>query len=301
MSKKTVTVPIHLGYQRIYILPTKRGVGFIMLITLLMLISIIYNNNLVYLLSFLLAGLFFVTILHTVKALEGLIISKGHSPNVFAGELTKGVLIISNPSNTKRYSVQLGLDKKTALHSVDIPAKQTKQVSLGQKTVKRGWLTETDSVIFCDYPLGLFRAWHKLKLDIKTLVYPRPSQQEQPFTESNANLSTQGIAQKGQDDFYGLQEYQAGDNIKHIHWRSLAKGQGVFTKQFSGVQNSELWLDYEQTKGAELEERLSQMCRWVLDADAENLTYGFKLVGLTIKPDMGTAHSKKCLEALALF
>ncbi len=301
MSKQADTNSIYLSYRRIYILPTKRGFGFLLLIALLMLIAFIYNNNLVYLLSFLLASLFFITILHTVKSLAGLTVSKGHSPNVFVGELAEGRLTIHNPSNTQRYSVQLGLDKHAAMQLVDIPAKQKRQVSLPQPATKRGWFTLTNPVIYCDYPFGLFRAWHRLHLDINALIYPRPSLQECPLPENASSLDAQGNAQKGQDDFYGLQAYQAGDSIRHIHWRALAKGQGLYTRQYSGAQSAEIWLDYEHTMGAEQEERLSQMCRWILEADTAGIAYGFKLAGLSIEPSVGTQHSKQCLEALALF
>ena len=73
-----------------------------------------------------------------------------------------------------------------------------------------------------------------------------------------------------------------------------------FTRQYSGGQSSEVWLDYEQTTGAGQEECLSQMCRWGLDTDKAGVGYGFRLAGLIIEANRGDAHSKQCLEALAL-
>lgn len=52
--------------------------------------------------------------------------------------------------------------------------------------------------------------------------------------------------------------------------------------------------------GADQEERLSQMCRWVLNAENAGLAYGFRLAGLIIEPNRGDKHSRQCLEALAL-
>lgn len=299
MNSTPSSEPIRLSYRRIYILPTRRGLGFVMLITLLLLIALIYNNNLVYLLSFLLASLFFITILHTVKSLEGLVIRKGYSSNIFAGELAENSLIIENPGHAARYSVQLELDKEN-LQVVDIKAQQNTPVSLAQRVKKRGWFISSKPTISSCYPFGLFRAWNSLNIELRTLVYPQPVMQDCPLPESNNSNSAQGNAQKGQDDFYGLQSYQEGDNIRHIHWRTFAKGQGLFTRQFTGAQSSEIWLDYEQTTGAGQEERLSQMCRWVLDADKAGIEYGFRLAELIIEPNRGESHSKQCLEALAL-
>ena len=299
MDTTSLSGPIRLSYRRIYILPTKRGLGFVLLMTLLLLIAFVYNNNLVYLLCFLLASLFFITILHTVKSLEGLVVRKGYSHNIFAGEFAESILIIENPGNTTRYSVQLGINKE-AMHTVDIKAQQNTHVSLAQRTHKRGWFIASKPVISSCYPFGLFRAWNSLNLELKTLVYPQAIMQDCPLPENNSSDGTQGNAQKGQDDFYGLQSYQAGDSIRHIHWRAYAKGQGLFIRQYSGAQSSEIWLDYEQTMGSDQEERLSQMCRWVLDADKAGVAYGFRLAGLVIEPNRGDDHSRQCLEALAL-
>jgi len=47
-----------LDQRRIFILPSKRGLGFALLILVLMLIAFVYNNNLAYMLAFLLASIF---------------------------------------------------------------------------------------------------------------------------------------------------------------------------------------------------------------------------------------------------
>jgi len=301
MSSTSVAKSIALNYRNIYILPTRRGLGFVMLIALLLLIAFIYNNNLVYLLSFLLISLFFITILHTVKSLQGLVISKGYNTPVYAGEFAASKITINNPTSVARYSVQVGLDKRLPLLAVDMPAQQKVPLSLAYKADKRGWLVMANPVISSCYPFGLFRAWQRLNLDSKALIYPQPSMQDCPLPENNQGQDQQGNAQKGQDDFYGLQSYQTGDSIRHIHWRAFAKGQGLYTRQYSGAQSSEIWLDYEQAMAASQEERLSIMCRWVLNADEAGIVYGFKLAGLVLEPNYGAAHSKKCLEALALF
>ena len=301
MSSTSVAKSIALNYRNIYILPTRRGLGFVMLIALLLLIAFIYNNNLVYLLSFLLVSLFFITILHTVKSLQGLVISKGYNTPVYAGEFAASKIAINNPTSVARYSVQVGLDKHLPLLAVDMPAQQKVPLSLAYKADKRGWLVMANPVISSCYPFGLFRAWQRLNLDSKVLIYPQPSMQDCPLPENNQGQDQQGNAQKGQDDFYGLQSYQTGDSIRHIHWRAFAKGQGLYTRQYSGAQSSEIWLDYEQAMAASQEERLSIMCRWVLNADEAGIAYGFKLAGLILEPNYGAAHSKKCLEALALF
>jgi len=288
---------IRLHYRNIYILPSKSGLGFVCLIALLIMIAAIYNNNLVYLLSFLLASVFFITILHTVKSLVGLEIKLADSPDIFLGEPTQTRLWLNNPTPEARFSVYVN----QAL--IDIAAQEKTAVRLQYKPSKRGWYQSPFPVIASYYPLGLFKAWITLKVEINTLVYPQPSKESTPFPKTMHSTEQQGATpQLGNDDFYGLQAYQAGDSIRHIHWRSLAKGQGLYVKQFSSeTLAEEIYLDYELTTAADMEQRLSQLCRWVMEAHAANIPYGFTLGALTLKPTVGDEHYKQCLTALALF
>ncbi len=290
--------PYVLNHQRIFILPTQRGLGFVVLLVLLFLIAFVYNNNLAYLLTFLLASVFFITILHTVNALVGLSLQKGRTKAVFAGEAAGFRLHINNPNDRPRQKLQITLE---ATEDLKLPAHSKATVTLYSTTQKRGWYQAGKVTIASTYPLGLFRAWSPIRFDLKVLVYPKPALQESPFPETASVASQQGVSKKGADDFYGLQTYQAGDSIKHIHWKAFAKGQGVFSKQYSGGSSAELWLDYDQTHGYSTEERLSQLCRWVLDAEQVGVRYGLVLPGLRLPPDGGALHSQACLEALALF
>jgi uncharacterized protein (DUF58 family) len=133
------------------------------------------------------------------------------------------------------------------------------------------------------------------------LVYPKPANQEIPFPETGSAQNQQGRFKKGGDEFYGLQSYQAGDPIRHLHWKAYAKGLGLFSKQYGGETSVEIWLDYGHAPGQSLEERLSYLCRWVVDAERAGMAYGFILPGLRLEPGNGATHYRKCLEALALF
>ncbi|MGZ8199771.1 MAG: DUF58 domain-containing protein, partial [Methylosarcina sp.] len=135
----------------------------------------------------------------------------------------------------------------------------------------------------------------------KALVYPKPSKLHMPFPETASAHAQEGSGRKGDDDFYGFREYHAGDSRKRIHWKAFAKGQGLFSKHYAGESPVQVWLNYEDAPGQNVEERLSQLCRWVIDADEAGIAYGFSLPGLRLASDCGERHRQKCLEALALF
>jgi len=298
-GEKAVDAPVVLNHRRIFILPTQRGLGFVLLITVLLLIAFVYNNNLAYLLGFLLASIFFVTILHSYKALAGLVVQTCRTKAVFAGEAAGFEIRIDNPADVERRQLQLTLQDA---QSLAMAPHSTAHVTLYSITQTRGWHRAGTVTLSSTYPLGLFRAWSPIRFELKALVYPKPAPLETAFPKTSSAQTQQGFSRKGADDFYGLQEYQSGDSIKHIHWKAFAKGLGVFSKQYGGEQSlEEVWLDYEHAPGHNIEQRLSQLCRWVVDAEQAGIRYGFALPGLKLPPDNGLAHYRKCLEALALF
>ena len=77
---------IELGQGNIFILPTREGAYVMILVFLMVLGGINYQNSLIFVLAFLLASLFMVGILHTFRNLSGLIIEAGSARPAFAGE-----------------------------------------------------------------------------------------------------------------------------------------------------------------------------------------------------------------------
>lgn len=291
--------PLTLTQQRIFILPTARGFGFVVLLILLVLIAFVYNNNLAYLLAFLLASVFFITILHTYRTLSGLTVQEGAVIPVFAGEVVGFTVIVDNPTAIERVCLQATMRETTETFAL-APQSKT-QLTLYEVTQRRGWHSASTITVSSTYPLGLFRAWSPLRFNAKVLVYPKPASQSIAFPDATANNEQSGATLKNGDEFYGLRSYQAGDPIKHLHWKTYAKGLGLFSKQYGGEQSTEIWLDYHSAPGASVEERLSILCRWVLDAEQAHVSYGLILPNLRLIPAQGDLHYRQCLEALALF
>ncbi|NOS75834.1 MAG: DUF58 domain-containing protein [Methyloglobulus sp.] len=297
-ERRSDGLPLTLNQRRIFILPTQRGLGFGLLILLLALIAFVYNNNLAYMLAFLLGSIFFITILHTYKSLAGLTVQEGQATAVFAGEAAGFGVHIDNPTSVERQHLRIRI--KSGEHFT-LKAYSKAHIILYDLTQKRGWYPAGTVTVSSTYPLGLFRAWSPIRFNAKALVYPKPANQEIPFPETGSTKNQKGQFKKGGDEFYGLQSYQAGDPIKHLHWKAYAKGLGLFSKQYGGESSAEIWLDYGHSPGQSLEERLSYLCRWVVDAEQAGLSYGFIIPGFRLEPSNGPAHYRKCLEALALF
>ena len=290
--------PITLNQRRIFILPSQYGLLFVVLLVLILLIAFVYNNNLAYMLGFLLASLFFVTILHCFKALNGLVIGTGYCQPVFADTSAAFVFQIQNPTEQVRFAIDVSLNEHI---TIDLNPGQSQMLTFYISAKRRGWLDSGTLTLSSRYPLGLFRAWSPLRLDSKVLIYPKPATNLLPFPETEIGFEQSVQQRKDGDEFWGLKAYTPGDSLGGIHWKSLAKGRGLLTKKYVRGGGLQLWLDYASTPGHGTEERLSHLCRWLIEAELAGLIYGLILPGLRIEPDTGKLHHQKCLEALALF
>lgn len=290
-----------LGQRRVYILPTRHGLLFSLVLLALLLASINYNNGLGFLLTFLLTSMAIVAILDTHRNLLRLRISPGTCAPVFVGDNAQFPLYLYNDTRTPRYGLQLECNKQLVARS-DIGPWQSTCLPLGVAATQRGWLACPPLVIATQYPLALMRAWSpRLQFEQRCLVYPAPAS-EAALTQAleSTPASTPGM-QTGGDDYSGLRAFRAGDSAQRISWKTLARGQGLHTKEFFDGGQQTLFFDWHALAPLETEMRLSLLCRAVLQAESTGLSYGLRLPHRTLQPGSGEPHRHRCLEALALF
>jgi len=106
---------------------------------------------------------------------------------------------------------------------------------------------------------------------------------------------------RGSEEFSHLQEYQAGDALKLVAWKQLARERGMLVKTYGDYVSQQLWLDWEQFPALGTEARLSTLCYWALQLDKKSEYFGLRIPGVVIEPGSGAAHLQKILTALALF
>lgn len=292
--------PITLDRQRIFILPTRHCLVFAVVLLLMLLGSINYTLSLGFVLTFLLGGMALVAILHTYRNLDQLTVSAGKTMPVFAGQQASFSLCLTSSGATERFAIGVMLEKQQP-QFVNVPAGETVTATLTLPAPQRGILRPGRFTLFTRFPLGLFRAWSKLDLDLACIVYPQPDSAKLPQLAGIQGRGSKAIAAEGSDDFRGMRPYHTGDSLRHVAWKAMAQGRGMLTKQFSGQALPELWLDWDDLAGMDTEARLSRLCRWVLDAQNAGLSYGLRIPGSSIAPGNGEAHQRNCLERLALF
>ncbi len=293
-------IPVTLGLRNIYILPTGYGLLYLMVLGAMLIGSINYNNNLGFLLTFLLGSLGLTAMMYTYSMLYGLHLASATATPVFAGEPVE-VEITADGTDRRRTDIRWYFNVADRVRADFRPGEPTR-VLVRALTAHRGRFDPGWLRIGSEYPLGLFRAWARINTGLCGLVYPRPVSAPMPGANT---LSAQGegdIARTaGVDDFQGLSAYQPGDSPRRIHWQAYSRGRGLHTKTFAGQASVGLMLDIKDIQGNDTEGKLSILCFHVLQANHQRRSFGIKLTGQTIPACNGRVHRDRCLRALALY
>jgi len=290
---------VTLTQRRIYILPTRQGFALAFVLVLMLLGDINYNLSLGYVLTFLLAMIAVMSMLHAFRNMAQLQVRAGHVEPVFAKESARFVFHFHNNSKLDRYRINLH-DMQGHNTVFDVAALGHCEAILNVPTIRRGWLSTGRVALYTRFPLGLFHAWSYLHFDTRCLVYPKPLSIA-PLPPGNLPDGAGKRSTTGDEDFAGLRNYVAGDALPRIAWKVLAREQGLQVKQFSTPLGEELLLDFSAATDISLEEKLARMARWVLDAEAEGLRYGLRLPDGELPANLGIAHRDECLRRIALY
>lgn len=292
-----------IGRRELYILPTRVGWYFLLILLALFAIAVKFDNQPAFMMLFLLVAVGMVAMVYTHNNVIGLKLASQPSRSIFVGETATFPVSVKNPSNAQRSAVWLicgGFHQLVNLKPDDLQAFEVKLPS-----VQRGYLNCAPISLSSQFPIGVFFCWSKRFVsEQRCLVYPQPLNLL-PLPSDGQNRGKQQTINSirvGAEDFAGMKNYQAGDRLRDIHWPSLAKTNKLVSIQFENPSSSSInlsWFNIPANFG--LEDKLSQLCFWVVEAEQQGLRYQLEMPNDTIEYDNGLAHYHKCLRVLALW
>ncbi len=289
-----------LDRRRIYILPTRFGYLYLAVCLLMLLAAMHYGNSLIFLLVFLLLGLFANSMWQTHGQLLGLHIRNHDAQPVHAGETLSLQLEVAASDRQPHPALHLAACDQPQV-MLDLPSGASRRVRVPVRTRRRGWLQIPRLRIASRFPLGLFEAWSWFRFERKWLVYPAIVRRPLPAPVADHGLGQRGSgSERGDEDFDRLREYQPGDPASRIAWKRQGHDDSLLSKQFGQPPRRSLWLDWREVPASDPELRLSILAGWVEEAERRGLRYGLRLPQREIAPDQGPRHRHLCLEALAL-
>lgn len=292
---------IELNHRRIFIMPTRVGGTYALVLFLMLLVAINYQSSLAYALTFLLMSVGLLAILHTYRNLSGLVLSAGAARSVFVGEPVQLRLRLESAGQAHQ-AIALGWSTEQ-LQQADVSAKGLTEVEMTLPALRRGWLRAPRLRVESVFPLSILRAWSWLDLEQTVLIYPRPLAGTMPLLKgAQPHSEDEGQATPGQgvDDYQGLRAYQPGDSRRRLHWKAYSRGQGLYIKDFADLSGHDLCLDFMALAG-DIEERLSRLSYWVLELSHRQQPFALRLPDFLSRVDSGDAHREACLRALALY
>jgi len=292
---------VTLVHRRVYIVPTQLGLLFALTLIILLVGSINYALSLGFALTFLLAGMGLAGMVHTARNLARMAVSVGRAEPVFAGEAAQFRLYLDARSAFDRPAILARHLQSRSQMVVDVPAAALAEVVLAVPAPARGWLPLGRVMLETRFPLSVFRSWSYVEPEARCLVYPRPERSMLPAPAAESSRGALRSPTPGNDDYSGLRAYQLSDSPRHVAWKAVARNEDMLTKQFTGEAAAELWLDWARLPQFHVEQRLSRLAGWVLEAERSGAQYGLRLPGVEIAPGRGELQRAACLQALALY
>lgn len=298
-----VDLPVNLDHQRIFIVPTVFGFLFALLLMALLVGSLNYTNNLGFFLTFLLAGMGFVSIFHAHANLRGLHITRVEVDELFASApWSLHVHCRSRFGHARNICISLAGEPRST-RGVDLPAGTSRAVQVMGRGKPRGLYPLPPLIIHTTYPLGLVRAWSTVAVQKTCAVFPQPAGSVclvSPATSGDATRDEHRGHEPGSDDFQGLRPYVPGDPLQRIAWKSSFRGAGLVTKEFVTGARRHVGICWDQVSGSD-EQRLSLLCAMVLAAHKRRVPYWLELPGYVSPVDQGAVHRRECLMRLAAY
>jgi uncharacterized protein (DUF58 family) len=294
------SLPLTLARRRLYILPTRTGVGFAMLLLLMLVAGLNYANSIALFLTFLLTGFTLVTMHQCHRNLLGAQLVAATAQPAFAQREGTLSLAFEDPAAVARFQIAAGVGD-AAVTRVDLPARGFGRIELPVPAPKRGLVQIDRLLLLTTHPFGLFRSWTWVHAPIEMLVYPRPNGTLPTPADCGNKSGVRSLTHSGSDEWLGLRPFRDGDSPRQVDWKAYARDAPLLVKEYSAAGAELRMFDFATLGNLGVEAQLEQLTRWVVDAESNGERYGLKLPNQLIKADRGPEHRHQCLAALAMF
>lgn len=292
-----------IGRRQLYILPTRVGWYYALILIALFGIAVKYDNQPAFMMLFILVAVGLIAMVYTHNNVIGLSMSSHPSKSVFLGSPAVFPISLKSNSRKPRHAIWLIAGGFHQLTALDSEAQQIIELQL--PTVQRGYFPCEPVNLSSLYPIGVFFCWTKRFTSTeRCLVYPQPLDLV-PFPEDGLNQGKEQASANirvGAEDYAGMKNYQDGDRLRDIHWPSLAKTNKLISIQYENHSNSSVNLSWFSLPAKlNIEDKLSQLCFWVVEANKSGQLYQLEMPNHTIEFDKGLTHYHECLRVLALW
>lgn len=229
---------------------TREGLGFIMILFGIGLGAINTGNNLLYLILAMCCSFIAVSGVLSEMSLKKLRVQADGPDFLYAQE--PGSIRLKLTNNKKwapTYSIRIKVAPSQQPYTLApepyyffVASGETNEKSVMLTASKRGHLKIGACRLATRFPFGFFYKTKTVPLNLETVIFPAIHQIKLPNL-SEAGLEGDGILQQRGDELYAIREYQPGDSLSSVHWKSSAKTERLRVKEFNSQNSYTIFLN----------------------------------------------------------
>lgn len=285
--------------RHIRTVPTRLGVGLLVMVALLWLVGLNYQANLAYIAAFWLLGFIIVAVLQNRAQLLGLRLEVKMPSEIFAG--TPAEITLDAAGNTRRRRLWLAQDDGDGWQPWHVPGGSASAV-LPLQAQMRGYLRLPLLRVAAAAPFGICTTECRWQWQSDKVVFPAPEAHDPPAGfHADECGGVQTASARSSDDLSHLQAHQSGASLQHIAWKTYAKTGEMLDKKFEAAEagGGSHIISYRDYPSAGREQLAALLCHRVLETERRGIRYELELPGRTVAPQK--SQREICLTALALW
>ena len=278
---------ITLHHKNLWIVPTSSGVWLLFFWFILLLASVNYQNNLGFIMVFVIAVVGVLSILMSFFNLKQRTFQLQREQWLFANQRSQLEIYSKAPKKTYRMGWSIAGEQGLC------PTLEDEALKLPFTPKARGKQRLPHIELGSLFPFGWLHARLRWQIEESVLVFPEPiiGPKQQAFTESEIG--------GGQPEPHYPREYTPGDPLKNIQWKRAHPHKPLSVLSTS-TQDSEELLSYKAYPGVPFETMLSYLTAAVLAHHQGHEAFALELPSITLGPDQGLDFTRECLHALAI-
>lgn len=285
--------------RHIRTVPTRLGVGLLVMVALLWLVGLNYQANLAYIAAFWLLGFIIVAVLQNRAQLLGLRLEVKMPSEIFAG--TPAEITLDAAGNTRRRLLWLAQDDGDGWQPWHVPGGSA-SAGLPLQAQMRGYLRLPLLRVATAAPFGICTTECRWQWRSDKVVFPAPEAHDPPAGfHADECGGVQAASARSSDDLSHLQAHQSGASLQHIAWKTYAKTGEMLDKKFEAAEagGGSHIISYRDYPSTGREQLAALLCHRVLEAERRGIRYELELPGRTVAPQK--SQREICLTALALW
>jgi uncharacterized protein (DUF58 family) len=280
------------------------GVGFAALNT---------GNNLLYLVLALMLAFLVLSGLLSEASLRGIHIDRLLPREIFAGSPNRVVLRVHNRQRRNaafaitiedQFETDSGFEVAGRAFALRIGPQSAEDRSYLFEPERRGEFQFEGFRVSTRFPFGLFVKSRELDQPEHTIIYPsvqRVSLDDRAKLPDAEDEDLSGTSNDG-DEIAGLREFEPGDSVVRVHWRSSARAGRLLVGEREGLTGAEFEVRLRlptDTPDDLVEERVSQAASEVVTHLETGSRVGLRSRLFYFAPAAGHAHRSELLRFLA--